>query len=138
MTDPRIQINGRNYAISPSPVTYRSADSLQGFPCQLWAETLMSPCLSQEGKGWLNPMEAELAVELAAFLVGHSYPVAFITILTTYRRQLRMLTQLVGPLDECVRQRAASTFGPPSKAYLPRKRIGKTSLLAGLNVDAHL
>lgn len=51
---------------------------------------------TKEGKGYVNRKEAEVAVELACYLAQRGYAVATITVLTTYRRQLRLLTQLIG------------------------------------------
>ncbi|XP_034248079.1 NFX1-type zinc finger-containing protein 1-like isoform X2 [Thrips palmi] len=49
----------------------------------------------EEGKSYKNPEEAAIAVELANYLLLQNNDVRKITILTTYRRQLRLLKQLL-------------------------------------------
>ncbi|XP_052129093.1 uncharacterized protein LOC113214384 [Frankliniella occidentalis] len=54
----------------------------------------------KESKGYSNRAEAEIAVELANYLVVQGYDVEKITILTTYRKQLRIILQLIGEEEE--------------------------------------
>ncbi|KAK3921078.1 NFX1-type zinc finger-containing protein 1 [Frankliniella fusca] len=70
------------------------------------ASTLRRP---RETKGYSNRAEAEIAVELANYLLLRGYDPSEITILTTYRKQLKIILQLIGDEVEGGPKKVAAT-----------------------------